>query len=95
MPAVSDDFYEDDEPIDDIRSVWKNGEKGVSSGKRDLDERARSVVDRAVAYLEDDSPERTILAVVKIGTAAGDPIERDQRVVGQRVASTEKLDISI
>jgi hypothetical protein len=47
-----DDFYEEDEPIEDIRAAFKAGEKGVTRGPRDLNERAKSIVDRAVEELE-------------------------------------------
>jgi hypothetical protein len=49
------DFYEDDEPIEDIDVAWKRGEPGVTSGSRDLNQRARSVIDRAIACW--DGPE--------------------------------------
>lgn len=41
------DFYEDDEPIEHVRAAWKRGDKGVTTGGRDLNPRAQSVVDRA------------------------------------------------
>lgn len=46
------DFYEDDEPIEEVGAAWKRGEEGVTSGPRDLDQRARSIVDRAVERWE-------------------------------------------
>ena len=50
-----EDFYEDDEPVEDIRSAWKQGEMGESRGPRDLGETAKGIIDRAVADL--DAPE--------------------------------------
>lgn len=42
-------FYEDDEPIEEIRAAWKRGEPGQTAGSHDLSQRARSVVEQAVA----------------------------------------------
>ncbi|MDQ6948241.1 MAG: hypothetical protein M3256_18730 [Actinomycetota bacterium] len=63
-----DELYEDDEPIEDVRTAWNEGEKGTTSGPRDLNERARSIVDRAVARFEERQEVR--LRVVSSGTAA-------------------------
>ncbi len=66
---MSDDaVHEDDEPIEDLRAAWNAGEKGVTSGPRDLNQRARSIVDRAVARFEERQEVR--LRVVASGTAA-------------------------
>lgn len=51
-----DDFYVEDEPIEEVRAAWKRGEKGETTGKKDLNERAKSIADRAVARLESDQP---------------------------------------
>jgi len=56
MPDVDDDFYEDDEPVEDREAAWAEGERGVTRGKRDLNERARSIVDQAVARFEPQRP---------------------------------------
>ena len=55
---MSDDFYEDDEPIEDVRAAWSRAEPGLTTGKKDLNQRARSVVDGAVERLERDEPPR-------------------------------------
>ncbi len=60
--------YEDDEPIEDLRAAWNSGEKGTTLGPRDLNQRAKSIVDRAVARLEERHTLR--LQVVSSGTSA-------------------------
>lgn len=66
--ADNDDFYEDDEPIEDVRAAWNAGEKGTTSGPRDLNQRAKSIVDRAVARFE--NRQDVVLRVVGWGTNA-------------------------
>lgn len=60
------DFYEDDEPAEEIQAAFERGEKGVTKRPRDLNQRAKSVVDRAVAHFEEQ--ERVQLRVVASGT---------------------------
>ncbi len=62
------EFYEDDEPIEDVRAAWNAGEKGTTSGPRDLNQRAKSIVERAVARFEGRQEVR--LRVVASGTTA-------------------------
>jgi hypothetical protein len=47
-----DDFYEDDEPVEDVQAAWRQGEGGHTKGPRDLNQRAKSIVDQAVSRLE-------------------------------------------
>ena len=61
-------FYEDDEPIEDLRAAWKAGEKGTTAGPRDLNKRATSIIDRTVARFEERQEVR--LRVVASGTSA-------------------------
>lgn len=63
------EFYEDDEPIEDVAAAWNAGEKGTTSGPRDLNQRAKSIVDRAVARFEERQGEIR-LRVVESGTIA-------------------------
>jgi hypothetical protein len=62
-----DAMYEDDEPIEDLRAAWNAGEKGSTSGPRDLDQRAMSIVNRAVERFEGRQDVR--LQIVSSGTA--------------------------
>ncbi len=62
-----DEFYEGDESVEDLRAAWNAGEKGTTSGPRDLNQRAKSIVDRAVARLE--GRQQVILHVVDSGTS--------------------------
>jgi hypothetical protein len=48
------DFYEDDEPIEKVRSDWRKGERGVTTGPRDLNTRAKAAVDAVVARWDRD-----------------------------------------
>jgi hypothetical protein len=64
----NDESYEEDEPIEDVRTAWSAGEKGATSGPRELNERAKSIVDRAVARFEDRQD--VLLRVVDSGTSA-------------------------
>ena len=50
------DFYEDDESIEERKAAWKAGERGVTQGSRDLDLRAKSVVDSVAARWDADEP---------------------------------------
>lgn len=50
MPG--DDFYVDDETPEQVRAAIKRGKKGETVGKKDLDQRARSITDQAVARFE-------------------------------------------
>lgn len=98
MQNMSDDFYEDDEPMEDVRAAWNNGEPGVTTGKKDLNQRAKSIVDRAVERLDaEDAQERPRLWVVSVGTAAGEAIEQDLRVPApaSERTETEKVEISV
>lgn len=66
--VADEGFYEEDEPIEDLRAAWDAGEPGVTSGSRGLSPRAMSIVARAVADF--NGPRRVSLRVVKSGTNA-------------------------
>ena len=48
---MSDDFYEDDEPIKDVQAAYAQGAKGVTRAPRDLNQRAASIVERATGSI--------------------------------------------
>jgi hypothetical protein len=50
---MSDDFYEDDEPVEKILDAFVRGERGATGGQRDLDPPARAIVERAVLRIDD------------------------------------------
>ncbi len=50
--SQDDDFYVEDESPEEFRAGWQRGEKGVTKGPRDLNQRAKSIVDRAVGRLD-------------------------------------------
>lgn len=78
-----DQFYEDDEPMENLRAAWNAGEKGATSGPRDLNQRQKSIIDRTVARFEG---RQEVVRVVASGTSAttefrnagqtGSPVER-------------------
>ena len=72
------EFYVEDESIEEVRAAWKRGEKGETVGKRDLNQRARSVVDRAVARLEasDDAPRVRFTLISGAGSGHTEQIDR-------------------
>ncbi len=91
-----DEFYEDDEPIEDLRTAWKAGEKGTTSGPRDLNQRARAIVDRAVARFEERQAAR--LRVVASGTAATTEEVRDSghaTVIAERVDDERPISAAV
>ena len=56
------DFYVDDEPVEEVQAAWARGEKGLTSGASALSKRARSTVARAVARWEDGERHEDIRA---------------------------------
>jgi len=66
-----DDFYVEDEPIEEVRAAWKRGEKGVTKGPRDLNRRAKGIVDAAVAAI-DETSETVKLTIVATGTVVAE-----------------------
>jgi hypothetical protein len=48
-----DEFCEDDEPIEDVQSAWRKGERGVTKGKRRLSPKSQAIVDRAAMEWDD------------------------------------------
>jgi hypothetical protein len=90
--ADNDDFYVEDESIEQVRAAIKRSEKGETVGKRDLNQRARGIVDRAVARLESD-PVRVQLTVIS-GTGMAPPEEIDASISdGQSLV--ERTDITV
>ena len=67
--SPDEDFYVEDEPIEDVRASWRRGEKGVTTGPRDLNQRAKSIVDRAVAML--DAEPEAVHVTTEVVDAAG------------------------
>ena len=61
-----DDFGVEDESIEDLKAAWKRGEKGVTSGPRDLNQRAMSIVGRAVERFESEPEPVTIATPLTI-----------------------------
>ena len=59
---TDDDFYVNDETPEEFEAAWRQGERGVTAGPRDLNERAKSIVDRAVGRL--DQPREAVRLVV-------------------------------
>lgn len=51
---MDDDFYEDDEPIEKIRADFAAGEKGVTVSRKDLNQRAASIVGEIAERSERD-----------------------------------------
>lgn len=49
---TDDDFYVDDETPEEFEAAWRQGERGATVGARDLDQRARSIVDQAAERLD-------------------------------------------
>lgn len=46
------DFYEDDEPIEDIRAAYEAGDKGITTGRRDINQRAHAIMQAATEEVE-------------------------------------------
>lgn len=93
--SVADEgFYEEDEPIEDLRAAWKAGEPGTTSGPRDLNQRAASIIARAVARFEER--ETVHLQVVSSGTTVTTdfpkpdvPVPAVDQVQNKAVSATE------
>ncbi len=74
---MSDDaVYGDDESIGELRSAWNAGDKGATSGSRDLDQREMSIVEQSVARLE--GRPTVHLQVVSSGTTATTDFPNDR-----------------
>lgn len=84
-----DEVYEDDESIEDLRAAWNTGEKGTTSGPRDLNQRAKSIVDRTIARFEGRQAVR--LRVVESGTAAMTTVSQSGSS-GPREPAMEKVE---
>jgi hypothetical protein len=91
MAMADDEFYEDDEPIKDVRAAWNAGEKGTTSGPRDLNQRAKSIVERAVARFEERQD--VLLPVVAAGTNASTEI-RDLAPPSVRMDRADAVPVS-
>ncbi len=48
MHMDTNDFYEDDESTEERRKAWRTGESGRTKGPRDMNQRAKAIVDRVV-----------------------------------------------
>lgn len=53
-----DDFFEDDEPVEEVIAAFNMGLPGITRGSRDLDKRAK-IVDRAGGEMMIDEPTPT------------------------------------
>ncbi len=78
MTDDTEPYEDDDEPIEDVRAAWMAGEKGTTSGPRDLNQRAKSIVDRAVARFE--GRQAVVLQVVGRGTNATTEVRHSESV---------------
>ena len=65
------DFYEDDDLIAAARDEWRSGERGVTFGTRDLDQRARAAVDRVIAGWDSDDDHSDMAAGIELAVDAG------------------------
>lgn len=88
----TNDFYEDDEPIEEVKAAWTRSEKGVTSGRRGLDRRARSIVDRAVARFERPDEPAFRLTLVSGSTASGASV--DETLPGAQSVDVTELEYS-
>jgi hypothetical protein len=61
MDMVEDDFYVDDESPEEVQAAWQRGEKGETTGSRDLYQRARSIVERSVAEMDEQGTVENIV----------------------------------
>ena len=82
----SNDFYEDDETIDELHESWKVGEPGVTAGPNALEDLAQATAKRAAAALNDSVEELTVIraawyVVPGPGTSATDRVERQNTMM--------------
>lgn len=84
-------FHENDESVEDLRAAWNAGEKGTSSGPRDLNPQAESIVDQAVARFE---KRQLVLQVVSSGTRATTAMGKPERAAVFPVEQVEDEAVS-
>ena len=75
---ADDGFYVEDESIEQVRVAVRRGEKGETRGKRDLNQRAKAIVDQAVARLEAPDVDK---GIVISGNFLRQPTDEDKRFV--------------
>jgi hypothetical protein len=61
-----EDFFEEDETLEERQTAWRRGEPGVTKGKKDLNERARSAIDAVIDRWDRD--ESTAVETVVVNT---------------------------
>lgn len=89
------DFYEDDEPIEDLRAAWRHGEPGRTTGPRELNRRERIIVDRAVERLDAAEPEDTRVIDTVGWFASPGAAARDVRTIGGTTTTETETDESL
>jgi hypothetical protein len=88
---AEDEFYVEDETPDEVRAAIKRGEKGQTVGKKDLNQRSKSIVDRAVARLEQDDGPSFRLTLVSRSVAETEKV--DETIRGAQSADlTDRLE---
>lgn len=95
-----DDFYEDDEPIEKIRADFAAGEKGVTVGRHDLNQRAAAIAAQMIASSEADDDDHASTARVEYDvsllTAALDaPVYETEAVAKPRRKGVIRLPASV
>jgi hypothetical protein len=63
-----DDFYEDDEPIEDVRNAWRQGERGITRGPRNLSRQAYELIGRTSQGLDEADAGATQAETIPIDT---------------------------
>lgn len=62
---MDDDFYVEDEPIEDVRAAWQRGERGVTAGPRTLDPEAQAIADEAAARLDAGESRSRVSTIIR------------------------------
>ena len=84
----SNDFYEDDETIDELHESWRVGEPGVTAGPNALDDLAQATAEQAATALNDSVAAPTVIRATwyvapgpGLGTSATDRVERQSTMM--------------
>ena len=62
-----EDFFEEDETLEERQAAWGRGERGVTDGPRDLNQRARRVIDQVIERWDSEPVTETGLVIVSEG----------------------------